>query len=204
MGRPRTFDMDDALERAMDLFWQKGYHAANLPDLLDAMGIVRGSFYKAFDSKKDVFLRTLDLYEARYLQPAIDMLSADDAQGMVTIRAVFDAALELIKSGDPRGCLLCSTAAETAFHDREIAEAVNLQLDNLTNAFEVALAKDNDWANGGDAATTAAAAAERSAKAQSLTQHYVGLRIMQRSGRAFAELKAGVDDLFANHEPEGR
>ena len=188
MGRPRTFDMEDAVERAMDLFWQKGYHAANLPDLLEAMGIVRGSFYKAFDSKKEVFLRALDLYQTRYLQPAIDTLTAKDATGMETVRLVFDSALELIRSGDPRGCLLCSTAAETAFHDNEIAEAVNKQLDSLTHAFGIALAADANWAS--------AEENERSAKAQSLTQHYVGLRVMQRSGRGFDMLKAGVEDLF--------
>ena len=192
MGRPRTFDMDDALERAMDLFWQKGYHAANLPDLLEAMGIVRGSFYKAFESKKEVFLKALDLYDRRYLQPVVDMLTAPDASGMATVRAVFDSALELIRSGDPRGCLLCSTAAETAFHDREIADAVNDQLDGLTSAFGAALEKDSHWAS--------VTATERSAKAQSLTQHYVGLRVMQRSGRGFDDLKAGVDDLFAGKE----
>ena len=42
MGRPCTFDMEDAVKRAMNLFWEKGYQAANLPDLLEAMGIVRG------------------------------------------------------------------------------------------------------------------------------------------------------------------
>ncbi|MEM7291175.1 MAG: TetR/AcrR family transcriptional regulator [Pseudomonadota bacterium] len=188
MGRPRTFDMDDALERAMDLFWQKGYHAANLPDLLAAMGIVRGSFYKAFESKKDVFMRALALYEVRYLKPAIDMLTAKEARGMETIRAVFDGALELIRSGDPRGCLLCSTAAETAFHDADIAAAVNDQLDSLTHAFGAALAIDTKWAGAADD--------KRLAKAQSLTQHYVGLRVMQRSGRGYEALKTGVDDLF--------
>jgi TetR/AcrR family transcriptional repressor of nem operon len=48
MARPREFDIDEALERAMNVFWSKGYEGASLQDLLDAMNIARGSLYKAF------------------------------------------------------------------------------------------------------------------------------------------------------------
>ena len=47
MARPREFEIDDALQDAMAVFWRKGYDGASLPDLLDGMGIARGSLYKA-------------------------------------------------------------------------------------------------------------------------------------------------------------
>lgn len=62
MARPREFDEEQALDRAMDVFWRKGYQGTSTDDLMEAMGIGRGSFYNAFGSKRDVYLRTLDRY----------------------------------------------------------------------------------------------------------------------------------------------
>ena len=70
---------------------------------------MRGSFYKAFGSKKELFLRALALYDQRHVQPAVDMLTAEDAQGVVTIRKVFDGALDLIKAGDPLAAVCSAT-----------------------------------------------------------------------------------------------
>ena len=59
MGRPREFDVDKALDRAMGVFWQKGYEGASLQDLLHAMEIARGSLYKAFEDKHSIYLAPL-------------------------------------------------------------------------------------------------------------------------------------------------
>ncbi len=63
-GRPRSFDVDAAVERAMDVFWSRGYHATALPDLLRATKLSRGSLYAAFGDKHSLFLRALDRYIA--------------------------------------------------------------------------------------------------------------------------------------------
>src|SRR5579862_6775267 len=63
-GRPRRFDLDTALERAMGVFWSRGYHATALPDLLRATKLSRGSLYAAFGDKHSLFLRALDRYIA--------------------------------------------------------------------------------------------------------------------------------------------
>ena len=64
MARPREFDIDSALERAMELFWEKGYDGATLPDLTATMGISRPSLYAAFGDKQALFRRVLDRYAA--------------------------------------------------------------------------------------------------------------------------------------------
>jgi TetR/AcrR family transcriptional regulator, transcriptional repressor for nem operon len=61
-GRPRSFDVEAAVERAMDVFWSRGYHATALPDLLRATKLSRGSLYAAFGNKHSLFLRALDRY----------------------------------------------------------------------------------------------------------------------------------------------
>src|ERR1700722_106063 len=63
-GRPRSFDTEAAVERAMGVFWSHGYNAAALPDLLQATKLSRGSLYAAFGDKRGLFLRALDRYIA--------------------------------------------------------------------------------------------------------------------------------------------
>lgn len=102
-GRPREFDIDEALQRAMDLFWRQGYEGTSMADLTRELGITRPSLYAAFGSKEGLFLKALDLYEARagYRQAA---LSARTASAYA--RALLEGAADL--HGDkrnPPGCL---------------------------------------------------------------------------------------------------
>src|SRR3954453_16019095 len=61
-GRTRQFDADEALDRALDLFWARGYEGATLPELTEAMGINRPSLYAAFGNKEQLFRKALDHY----------------------------------------------------------------------------------------------------------------------------------------------
>jgi len=95
--------MDKALERAMELFWRQGYEGTSLGDLTRALGITRPSLYAAFESKEALFLKALDLYEARagYREAA---LTAPTASAYA--RALLEGAADL--HGDkknPPGCL---------------------------------------------------------------------------------------------------
>jgi AcrR family transcriptional regulator len=103
MGRPREFDTGKALERAMELFWRQGYEGTSLGDLTRELGVTRPSLYAAFGSKEELFLKALDLYEARagYRQAA---LTAPTASAYA--RALLEGAADL--HGDkknPPGCL---------------------------------------------------------------------------------------------------
>lgn len=64
IGRPRGFDADDALERALLVFWKQGYEGASLADLTTAMGITRTSMYAAFGNKEELFRKALERYTA--------------------------------------------------------------------------------------------------------------------------------------------
>jgi AcrR family transcriptional regulator len=103
IGRPREFDVDKALERAMDLFWRQGYEGTSLADLTRELGLTRPSLYAAFESKEALFVKALDLYEARagYRQAALDARTAS-----AYARALLEGAAHL--HGDkknPPGCL---------------------------------------------------------------------------------------------------
>ncbi len=66
IGRPRAFDMDQALDRALDVFWRKGYEGASICDLTAAMGINPPSLYAAFGNKEGLFRKALDRYAAMH------------------------------------------------------------------------------------------------------------------------------------------
>ncbi|MEU2423148.1 TetR/AcrR family transcriptional regulator [Streptomyces sp. NPDC007851] len=110
MARIREFDIDQALDRAMDLFWRQGYAETSLQDLLKELSIGSGSFYAAFGSKEQLYLRTLDRYtslQGRDLETALD--------GTIgirpAVRGVLTSMIEADLADPTRGCLVVSTAA---------------------------------------------------------------------------------------------
>src|SRR4051812_42751972 len=90
-GRPREFDTEKALERAMHVFWRKGYEGASLTDLTEAMGINRPSLYAAFGDKAALFRRALDKYAAGPGSQVALALAEPTARGVV--EKLFAAAI---------------------------------------------------------------------------------------------------------------
>src|SRR3954464_9733653 len=103
-GRPREFDIDEALAAALRVFWSKGNEGASMTDLTEAMGVTRPSLYAAFGNKEEVFKKALDLYQREKLRYIGEALKAPTARGV---------AQHLIEGGlanqpgasEPHGCL---------------------------------------------------------------------------------------------------
>jgi len=122
MGRPRSFDVDGALERALQVFWRKGYEGTSLSDLTKAVGVNRPSLYAAFGDKKALFRKALDRYlegPAAYTQEALKEPTA---------RAVIERLLRGaadVNAGprNPGGCLIvqgalaCGEEADSIRHE---------------------------------------------------------------------------------------
>lgn len=106
-GRPREFDRDEALQRAMKLFWAQGYEGTTLSDLQKAMGgITAPSFYAAFGSKEELFREVVELYKKTEGAPVVKALMEGP-----TARASFEAmlraaAVSICGQSNPRGCLM--------------------------------------------------------------------------------------------------
>lgn len=109
-GRPREFDVDEALGKALLVFWRNGYEAASMAELTGAMGITKPSLYAAFGNKEALFHKALDLYEREKLAYMISALEAPTARG-VAERLLTGALQMQMSTCDPKGCLgVISTA----------------------------------------------------------------------------------------------
>jgi TetR/AcrR family transcriptional repressor of nem operon len=135
MARPIEFDRHKAVNRALVLFWHKGYQATSLADLLAAMGIGRSSFYAAFTDKRTFFIECLDLWAARTLDllqrartemPPVDALQDFFERSFVVAR---DARANW-------GCMLVNTVLEMAGVDDDLAARASHHLGEMQRVFQ--------------------------------------------------------------------
>jgi TetR/AcrR family transcriptional regulator, transcriptional repressor for nem operon len=127
-GRPREFDMDDALDKAVRVFRERGYHATSIGDLTDAMQLASGSIYKAFKDKHAVFLAAFDRYAA--LRNDQTRRAADtDKSAHDRLRDVLASYVEASQGIEGRrGCLVVCGNIELAALDPEIEARVSASL----------------------------------------------------------------------------
>ncbi|MCL1123549.1 TetR/AcrR family transcriptional regulator [Shewanella surugensis] len=123
VGRPRTFDLEQALEKALDVFWRKGYEGTSLTDLTQAMGINKPSLYSAFGNKEQLFLKAIDLYEQRpcgYFLPALEQKTAYN----VALFMLEGAAENLTNTEHPQGCIIVQSALACSESGTSVKEAL--------------------------------------------------------------------------------
>lgn len=135
IGRPCEFDPAAALEAALRVFWQRGYDATSLDDLLAGMGIGRSSFYQAFGSKDKLFRRCLTQYRD-WCEAQLRELLATAPSGRAFLEKVFHLVSDCNATPMGRsGCLLMNTATEFGQRDPAIARQVNEALGHFEKLF---------------------------------------------------------------------
>jgi TetR/AcrR family transcriptional repressor of nem operon len=190
MGRPRTFDIDTAVDRAMELFWRQGFDATSTEDLVEGLGITRGSLYKAFGSKEQLYAMALRRYCERHAGGLMEMLDGAE-QVRPAIRSALLTLVEADLADPERGCLVVNAATERSAHPdtvRRVSHTMGQIESALAGALERARAH-------GDIA------ADKNPRelAQFFTTFVQGLRVMgkARADRAFLEnaVKVAVSAL---------
>ncbi len=180
-GRPRSFDRDQALQRAMDVFWARGYEGASIGELTAAMGIERPSLYAAFGCKEALFRQAVELYRGKGLtrQALLNAPTARDAiAAMLRTNAAHYAA-----PGQPRGCLVVLAAVVGTEASAEVRAELAEMREEVRSAVE---ARIREGMAAGDVPQTADAALMASFYCTVLN----GLSLQARDGRS-------ADDLIA-------
>ncbi|HUR06300.1 MAG TPA: TetR family transcriptional regulator [Nonomuraea sp.] len=140
MARTKEFDPDVALQAALELFWERGYEATSMADLVEHLGIGRASIYATFGNKRDLYLKA---YE-RYVQNGIDFIGLLSQPGPVlpAVRALVEQfAEESAHDEKRRGCLVVNTAVEVAPHDPTLARRVESNWDFIETTMTSALTR---------------------------------------------------------------
>jgi TetR/AcrR family transcriptional repressor of nem operon len=182
MARPKEFDPDEALDRAVELFWSKGYEATSIQDLVEALGINRSSLYSTFGDKHALYLAAIDRYCADVMAPAVAALD-EAASPLAAIREQFFSIPSRATSRrERRGCLLCNAAVERAPIDAKVQAEVMGGLGQLGTAFRRALVRAR---NAGEIPDSI----EPAALADYLLSSYVGLIVLAKAGRKPAQLR---------------
>ena len=134
MGRPYEFDKEETLSKAMDLFWEKGYKATSIDDLVDRMGIKRGSIYNTYGDKHSLFIAAVEYYAQEVTSKTIKVLESPGSP-LENIKLFFETIVNTPSDRKTRGCLISNTVVELAPHDEEVAETVRIILERIQNAF---------------------------------------------------------------------
>ncbi|WP_120496839.1 TetR/AcrR family transcriptional regulator [Kiloniella sp. EL199] len=194
MARPREFDEADALDKAMQVFWFKGYEGAGISDLLEAMQIARGSLYKAFGDKKGLFLAALKQYETSCIEPGLQLLNDKKIpDGAQRIQLLLETVVAVVENGnDRRGCFLCNTAVDQAPHDPEISKTCQDMMGKMVQGFFCAL---KDAAQHKDLDEEAL-----QKKAMGLNIAYNGLRVIVKAGYTPEDVRKTINSILAEFD----
>lgn len=139
MPRVKLFDKDDVLEKAMLLFWNKGYHATSIQDLVNALGINRGSLYDTFGGKKNLFEQALALYCNQNIKITREFLQSEKSV-KVAIKKLFQVFID-DSVEDKKGCFVVNTTTELSCEDDIINTALLYNKDNFEAMFLECLKK---------------------------------------------------------------
>jgi len=189
----KAFDLDEATDKAIAVFWQKGYEATSISDLVDGMEINKGSLYNAFGSKKALFDRALLRYDQNNRQKFLRELEAlEDPR--VAIATLFDGLIAETRADiENRGCFLINTALELPNQTADVKKMVANALFEFEGFFKRMILKGRE--KGSIPADIDAEAASKSMLAL-----VVGLRVLARGtydAESLRGLKAGAMKLIS-------
>ena len=140
MARPLAFDPTEKLQKAMMLFWQKGYEATSVQDLVDEMEINRFSLYNTFGDKQSLFAKAIDLYVEQVFN--LSLLALQPASnGLKQLHVYLDALSAVLQQEEPSvtGCLLQNSLLEGGVEDPQVREHIQRVLRRLRDALEQVL-----------------------------------------------------------------
>jgi TetR/AcrR family transcriptional regulator, transcriptional repressor for nem operon len=185
MARTKEFDQEQALDAAMHLFWERGYEATSIQELVDATGVQRQSLYDTFGSKHEIFMQSLMRYQVLEGHQLSGLMSRHPKGGLPLIREIFEGCASQTVC-DARGCFAANSAAELASSDEEVGERIRIGRDGMEAVFERCLLQAKE-------SRELTSSSSVSALAQFLVNAFFGLRLMAKT----RPTKAMIDNIVS-------
>ena len=174
----------------MHLFWHRGYESTSIQDLVNAMGINRGSLYAAFGDKRRLYLSALGRYRQERTKRAIAVMELE-LPPKEAIGRIFSAMIGVVEDNeDRRGCFIWNAINENALHDEEVADVANDTLNNTETCVREMLER-------GVAAGTVSPKHDPAALAGYFVGCIGGVRALVKAGRDPEELKKTVEIILS-------
>jgi TetR/AcrR family transcriptional repressor of nem operon len=141
VARHKEFDPDVALQKAMELFWERGYEATSMAQLTEALGIGRASLYATFGDKRQLYLKALDRWVQSRDPSPIELLSRP-GPALAAVRTLVDAYVsESTADERRRGCMVVNSATELCPHDPSVSRLISQNWDAIEGALVSALTR---------------------------------------------------------------
>ena len=135
MPRPREFEPEIALEKAMRYFWRNGYYDTSIRDLIGETGVNFYGLYSVFGDKRGVYLNALDRYNDVLTKKIKEAVARGDSLDQ-SLRKAFDVVVDITaRENGTAGCMMCNAAIEVAPHDEDVADRVRRHRKSLERAF---------------------------------------------------------------------
>lgn len=199
-GRPRAYEPDVALAKALDLFRKDGFAGTSLDDLSAATGMNRPSLYGAFGDKRELYIKTYQRYRADARAAMQDIFKVE-LPIRKRLQRIYDVALDIYLSGEegPRGCFTVMTAASEAVADPDIRAMVLEGFGELDKAFAICFRRAKETGE-----LPASADPDALAQMASATIHTIAIRARARTPRKQLEqIVRGAIDLMCGAAGKG-
>lgn len=187
MARPRSFDPDEALDLARDVFWEKGFQGTSLDDVTAATGLAKPSLYAAFGDKNALFLKVLERYHARIVANAERIIN-DGPSAREAVRRWLTGFVPFCSGvKGKRGCLSVNTAADGATVQREVRKRIEDFNRKLEELLRNRLRADrSQFTDGFDPESTA----------HTIMAIYLGLMVLAKDAPDAARVRATLDQAM--------
>ncbi|MEP6805051.1 MAG: TetR/AcrR family transcriptional regulator [Flavobacterium sp.] len=175
MARTKEFNEDKALDKAIEIFWHKGYNGTSAQDLVTHLGLSRSSLYDTFGDKQKLFSQSLQRYQQNAQNQIVELFDTSN-NIKDTLHDIFkQAVIESLEDSITKGCFMVNSSVELAMHDEEIAKIVKSNSQIMEGVFTKAVQKGQDSgqiSKNLDARTLA----------RFIFNNYSGIRVLARSG----------------------
>ncbi len=131
MNRPRQYDRDEVLEKATDLFWEKGFEATSMNEMVARSSLNKHSLYSEFGDKEKLFIECIDHYISKSNRVVSDILTKKPL-GLSNIEAFLDNRVNYAASEDCKGCLIVNSVTEKEI----LSEEINLKVKSFISKFK--------------------------------------------------------------------